>query len=258
MNTLQQRRGLQYRQLHLAVSHDGCHDHCTRAITGWVHVRFIVALLFLVSLILRRLWNYNPYNDDQRGDDWNGENFSWFSRKRALPPSLLYYEQDAPSLDNGGRILSAVVRPYPAKTAGIPLSFEYEMNDGTFTFEWEGRSTGAGTPSEKSVTNPPRRLQTPLKSRETEIFVPSQLTHARKVMVQGLKEGDRWTYDEKRQTLFVVTKDNDAGHKHRIIVSVDPPPRPSFAVNDFWGDFGGRISALVFLLASILAYWILQ
>ena len=64
-----------------------------------------------------RLWNYNPENNDKQGDDWNGENFSWFSRKEALPDS---YEQDSLSLGNGGRILDAVVRPYHAKTAGIP------------------------------------------------------------------------------------------------------------------------------------------
>ncbi|GLB45923.1 putative cellulase (glycosyl hydrolase family 5) [Lyophyllum shimeji] len=69
------------------------------------------------SLVGFTLWTYNPSNNDQIGDDWNGENFSWFSSKRALPPSLLYYDQDARSLDNGGRILPAVVRPYPAKTS---------------------------------------------------------------------------------------------------------------------------------------------
>jgi len=35
------------------------------------------------------------------------KNFSWFSHKRALPPSIFYYEQDSPTLD-------IVVRPYPA------------------------------------------------------------------------------------------------------------------------------------------------
>ncbi|KAJ2925710.1 hypothetical protein H1R20_g11384, partial [Candolleomyces eurysporus] len=76
------------------------------------------------------LWNYNPDNTDLYGDDWNGENFSWFSRNRALPASLLGYEQDDATLDNGGRILSSVVRPYPAKTCGVPVRFEYEVTTG--------------------------------------------------------------------------------------------------------------------------------
>ena len=82
------------------------------------------------------MWNYNPNNDDHTGDDWNGENFSWFSQKRALPPSWLDHSQTSPTLDNGGRILRAVVRPYAAKTAGIPLRCEYEINTGEFTYEW--------------------------------------------------------------------------------------------------------------------------
>ncbi|KDR76952.1 hypothetical protein GALMADRAFT_246095 [Galerina marginata CBS 339.88] len=213
------------------------------------------------ALVGFTLWNYNSFNDDQRGDDWNGENFSWFSRKRALPPSLLYYEQDAPSLDNGGRILPAVVRPYPAKTAGIPLRFEYEMTTGTFTYEWTNpleKDDGSGT---TSVLNPPRVLSRPLMSRETEVFLPSQLTHARKVIVEGLEKGDKYVYDERRQTLFVVAQDTLPGHKHQITVSVYPPPRPAFFVNDFWSDFGGYvssfISALVVIIA-LLAYWLLK
>ena len=82
----------------------------------------------LPRLSASRLWNYNPDNDDHTGDDWNGENFSWFSQKRALPPTWLDHAQHSPTLDNGGRILRAVVRPYPAKTAGVPLRFDYEIN----------------------------------------------------------------------------------------------------------------------------------
>ena len=46
-----------------------------------------------------RLWNYNPDNDDVKGDDWNGENFSWFSRSRSLSASELSFEQNSEGLD---------------------------------------------------------------------------------------------------------------------------------------------------------------
>ncbi|KAF8909720.1 glycoside hydrolase family 5 protein [Gymnopilus junonius] len=210
------------------------------------------------SLVGINLWNYNSFNDDQRGDDWNGENFSWFSRKRALPPSLLYYDQDAPSLDNGGRILPSIVRPYPAKTAGIPLRFEYDMNSGTFTYEWANPTDKADLPAPHSVSNPPLTLSRPLTSRETEIFLPSQLTHSRKIIVHGLGKGDTYRYDEKVQTLFVVAEDIAPGRKHSVTVSVDPPIKPVFLVNDLWGDFGGQITSLLAVLLALLAYWFLR
>ncbi|KAF8630871.1 hypothetical protein AX17_005230 [Amanita inopinata Kibby_2008] len=216
------------------------------------------------TLVGFTLWNYNPHSDDRKGDDWNGENFSWFSRKRALPPMLLDYEQDTPTLDNGARILDAVVRPYPAKTAGIPIRFEYEMTTGEFTFEWAipENSNGDAKESETSrnidtafgVSNPLLNDHPTLTSRETEIFLPSLLTRGRKVIVKGLSQQDSWLYDESRQTLFVVTKDTTPGKKHKIEVSVNPPPRPAFDLNDLWTDFGGHLLATGILLAAIVLF----
>lgn len=175
------------------------------------------------SLVGFTLWNYNPDNNDIRGDDWNGENFSWFSRRRGLPRSLLDLDQSSFTLDNGGRILPSIVRPYAAKTAGIPTRFEYEMNTGTFIFEWRSPE------SEDNIV---------LTARETEIFVPSLVTYGRKLVVSGLSAGDKYTYDEARQTLFIVPRDGSSGRMHKIAVSVDPPLRPQFEVNTLWGDFG--------------------
>lgn len=198
------------------------------------------------------MWTYNPPNTDQLGDDWNGENFSWFSRSRGLPPSLLYHDQDATSLDQGGRILNAIVRPYPAKVAGIPVRFEYEMNLGSFEFEWEDGSGGDGG---GCVSRPVARC------RETEIFVPSLLTMGRRVIVEGLNKdgGDRWVYDEKRQTLFVVVGgrgDGKAGGKrYWIRVSVSPALEASFEVKGFWDEFGGRIMSLLVVALGVLMFW---
>lgn len=254
---VQQARGLRVRQLHMASAYDGCNDDGFRKSTYWFYVcsSRICFLTYLRYCYQYRLWHYNPENDDQKGDDWNGENFSWFSRKRALPLSLLHYEQDAPSLDNGGRILDAIVRPYPAKTAGIPISFEYEMNTGAFSFVWDNRDECGVIPKEKTISDPPRTLQTPLTSRETEIFIPSQLTLGRQVVVQGLKEADRWSYDGQRQTLFILTENKEPRQRHQIVVSVYPPLRTAFFVNDIWSDFGGHFIAIIFAIFSILMFW---
>jgi hypothetical protein len=202
-----------------------------------------------------------PRQRRPRGDDWNGENFSWFSRGRALPSSLLYYEQDAPSLDNGGRILQSIVRPYAAKTAGIPIHFQYEMNTGAFTYTWVNSTPNPASQTylkeEKSIFKPPRTAHPALTSLETEIFLPSQLAHGRRVIVKGLDPGGKHRYDESRQTLFIVCQDTTLDKVHSIVVSLDPPPVPAFAVNDFWGDFGGMITSILVAIAAILAYFFL-
>ncbi|OSC99248.1 glycoside hydrolase family 5 protein [Trametes coccinea BRFM310] len=217
------------------------------------------------SLVGFTLWNYNPDNDDHRGDDWNGENFSWFSQKRALPTSWLDYSQTSPTLDNGGRILRAVVRPYPAKTAGIPLRFEYEINTGEFTFEWvvpeiateSALATDARRVARASANDPPRAGHPPLKTNKTEIFVPSQLAHGRKVVVQGLASEDRYVYDEAHQTLTILTHKNEPGTVHRIKVSVSPLPKPAFVVNDFWSDWGFHVFSAGVFVGSFIIFLLL-
>ncbi|KAJ7059224.1 glycoside hydrolase [Mycena amicta] len=211
------------------------------------------------ALVGFTLWNYNPYNDDTNGDYWNGENFSWFSRRRALPASLLYFEQDAPSLDQGGRIRGAVVRPYPAKTAGIPVRFEYEMTTGTFEFEWVLPSTSTDKGSSSSaVSSLPISGHPQLTSFETEVFIPSDLTRGRKVLVSGLGKEDRCQHDEARQTLFIVPADNAPGRRYKIHVEVSPQLDPMFELNDFGSDWGGMIMSFVVVLVGILVYWLLR
>ena len=209
------------------------------------------------------MWNYNPNNDDHTGDDWNGENFSWFSQKRALPPSWLDHSQTSPTLDNGGRILRAVVRPYAAKTAGVPLRCEYEINTGEFTYEWAvphaSFSSSSSNPPEPSVRTPPRMGMPPLTTDRTEIFVPTQLTQGRTLVVRGLAPDDKWAHDEARQTLTIVPATNAPGTVHRVVVAVSPGPKPAFVVNDFWSDFGGYVwfgAAVAGVLLAVLAMWL--
>jgi hypothetical protein len=234
------------------------------------------------------LWNYNPENDDSSGDDWNGENFSWFSNSRASHRSTtleqtLALAQDANELDLGGRILDAVVRPYAAKTAGVPLKSEYEMTTGTFSYSWavppqppplstsEATSTSASVrqPSSNvnnsgtlSVHTPPLTGHPPLLARETEIFVPEQLARGRRLIVEGLREGDTYTYDVGRQTLFVLPGAQtqmqlgvvQAHVVHNVTVRFDPPLRGEIP-NDLWTDFAAPVTAVLVVLLALFAYF---
>ena len=203
-----------------------------------------------------RLWNYNPDNDDTHGDRWNGENFSWFSQRRSIPASLLNLAQTSATLDNGGRILEAIVRPFPAKIAGIPLKFRYEMNTGEFAFEW-CNADPKSTSSSGEISNPPLNRMTPLLARETEIFVPSLITNEREVVVEGLEASDSHRYDPTRQTLYIVTADCETpGKKHRVRVKVRPEVKAKFEVNDFWMDHGHGIVSVGVVVVAVLIFWL--
>ncbi|KAI0245249.1 glycoside hydrolase family 5 protein, partial [Lactifluus subvellereus] len=225
------------------------------------------------------LWNYNPDNDDTRGDNWNGENFSWFSNSRATLRAsglALPLSQDAKELDLGGRILDAVVRPYAAKTAGVPLKFEYEMATGAFAYSWavplSGPSSGS---SEENTTDwqqqqhaggpnvhtPPLAGHPQLLARETEIFVPAQLTQGRRLIVEGLREGDTYTYDAARQTLFILpgaqTDESVQVNVQKVRVRFDPPVGKELP-NDFWGDFAVPVGAVLVVLLAFVAYFFVE
>ena len=58
------------------------------------------------------LWNYTSDNINDRGDRWNDEDLSIFSRDQ---------QDDPEDINSGGRALAAVLRPYPMATAGQPL-----------------------------------------------------------------------------------------------------------------------------------------
>ena len=86
------------------------------------------------------------------------------------------------------------------------------------------------------------------------MFLPAMLTRGRKVVVRGLKDGDTWKYDEARQTLYILPKDNSPGSEHLVDVTVEPP-LALFVPNDFWSDFGFYLkAALAGLLALLLIF----
>ena len=207
------------------------------------------------------MWNYNPYNNDTAGDHWNGENFSWFSRERSSvarnsEATYKVYDQTDASFDEGGRILRAIVRPYPAKTAGIPISFEYEMNTGKVLFEWATPKTRTDAKTKLSALRDVQAVAHELKSKETMIFLPSMLTQGRKVLVKGLGRDDEYSYNESQQTLSIRTVDNGPGSHHKIEITLNPPLQELFIVNDFSSDFRLWILSVGVLILGIGYYFL--
>lgn len=77
------------------------------------------------NLLNFTLWNYTSDNTNERGDRWNDEDLSIFSRDQQTNPE---------DINSGGRALAAVVRPYPIRTAGKPLSMKFDYRSGHFEF----------------------------------------------------------------------------------------------------------------------------
>ncbi len=124
------------------------------------------------NLLNCTIWNYTPDNSNARGDLWNDEDLSIFSRD----------QQDADWQDDihsGGRGLPAIVRPYALKTAGEPLLMNFELNTRVFGFEFQPDADAGGA---------------------TEIFVPNfQYPDGYTVEVIN---GD-YTSDPASQTLMI-------------------------------------------------------
>lgn len=200
------------------------------------------------------LWNYNPSNEDVKGDDWNGENFSWFSDHRArlkasVSPS---YAQTDTSLDIGGRLLHSIVKPYAAKVAGVLLKSSYEVHTGWFKASWAIKSAAAASYSASGslIDWPPLASLTDLRSRETEIFIPNLITRGRVLSVEGVA-GTNWRLDESRQTLFVLNPLGEEVDVVSITVTLDPPLMPRWALRDHSPVLYALLSILVVVVAAI-------
>lgn len=73
------------------------------------------------------LWNYTADNSNARGDMWNDEDLSIFSRDQ---------QEEKENINSGGRALEAVIRPYPKATAGEPLEIRFDIKYKIFKFRF--------------------------------------------------------------------------------------------------------------------------
>lgn len=90
------------------------------------------------NLLNCTLWDYTSDNTNQRGDRWNDEDFSIFSRDQQTDPS---------DPNSGGRALKSVVRPYPLATAGIPLHLYFDFETSTFEYTFKDLRNGETAPT---------------------------------------------------------------------------------------------------------------
>jgi hypothetical protein len=219
--------------------------------------------LHLISHIYR-LWNYNPDNTDSHGDYWNGENFSWFSTQGVKPSALRSLDQTNEELDDGGRVLRSLVRPYPAKVAGIPTRVDYSVNTGAFTCSWKTPTSGssvAGSGSEKnpSVATPPLIGHPVITARETEIFMPHLLTKGRRLILKYVCNTDEqaecdWRHNSSLQTLYVVPEDSAPGSLHTLEITFDPPLEELFPSDSpIWREFSHIWIPVLIVFLSLLA-----
>lgn len=81
------------------------------------------------NLLSFTLWVYTADNSNARGDLWNDEDFSLFSRDQ---------QTGSGSIHDGGRALQAAVRPYPMRTAGQPLHLSFDIRSRRFEFTYRG------------------------------------------------------------------------------------------------------------------------
>ena len=79
------------------------------------------------ALLGSTIWNYSADNTNARGDQWNGEDLSIFSRDQQSDPA---------DPDSGGRALEALLRPWPRATAGEPLRISFDLRRRLFEYEF--------------------------------------------------------------------------------------------------------------------------
>jgi hypothetical protein len=135
------------------------------------------------NLLSFTLWNYSPDNTNLRGDMWNDEDLSLFSRDQQKDPS---------DINSGGRALRVVVRPFPTKIAGEPTCIDFDYRTGKFLFEFTGDS---------AISAP------------TQVYVPDyQYPEGAKVTISD----GSFTQDRATQTL---TYHSGELSQHRITLS---------------------------------------
>ncbi len=135
------------------------------------------------NLLNCTLWNYTPDNTNERGDLWNDEDLSIFSRDQ---------QTDRTAIDSGGRALEAAVRPYARAIAGEPLRMSFDIKRRTFEFAFRHDSY---------ITVP------------TEIFIP-HLQYPQGYMVE-VSDG---TYEMQHEQQTLIYRHSIVRDEHTIRV----------------------------------------
>lgn len=129
------------------------------------------------------LWNYTADNTNARGDQWNDEDLSIFSRDQQADPA---------DPDSGGRALEAAVRPYARAVAGELRRMHFDVRTRRFEIEF---------------------AHDPAVSAPTEVFVPAhQYPNGFEVEISD----GRWEAEAREQLLCYVHTPERAEHRLRV------------------------------------------
>ncbi|GAP06194.1 MAG TPA: hypothetical protein DEQ80_02720 [Anaerolinea thermolimosa] len=135
------------------------------------------------NLLSGALWNYTPDNTNQHGDQWNGEDFSIFSRDQQTDPEDIH---------SGGRALDAVLRPYPVATAGKPVYLRFDRKKKRMEYHFE---------------------HDPTINAPTELFIPS-FQYPSGIRVEAPAGQTRYFPEDQRLEYSPA----EPGGIHRIII----------------------------------------
>lgn len=195
----------------------------------------------------------------QSGDGWNSEDFSLISLHANPTVEVpLHGTSNTPrdletplnratlfgDLYLGGRLLPALLRPYPAKTAGVLMSSEFFLDHLRFEMRFIANAT---TPLESSSSG---------LERTTEIFIPvyhfSGRDNILKITVSTLgpeedfaintvaqasgktKTGIEWIWDETEQGLVLIHEERVAGLEVNVVLRAIQPGEDEKAANKNW------------------------
>ena len=130
------------------------------------------------TLLNYTIWNYNADNTNARGDGWNDEDLSIFSRDQQQHP------QD---INSGGRALQAVVRLYARATAGEPLHMHFNIRKKVFEFKFR-HDPKASAPTEFFIPRfqYPEGYRVEVSDGTYEIDLPNQLLTYRHAAGQAI------------------------------------------------------------------------
>lgn len=159
-------------------------------------------------------WNYTADNNNARGDQWNGEDLSIFSRDQQNNPA---------DINSGGRALDAIIRPYARATAGRPIRMHFDTARREFVYIFQ---------------------QDPSIKAPTELYVPDY--HYGEGCIIDISDG-HYEHDQTHQCLIYTPSDKDIPHIIRIRPAKEFTP-PRGRPYRKWLIIGLMVATLLFLL----------